>query len=63
MFKDNYSELTSQLSNLKYKNNKWIWTDKEEEIFNRIKQEFLHCVLIKYPNFKLPSYLTATQVK
>lgn len=56
-FQQNYSHLTSQLQPQLSKKNVWSWKQKQEEIFQRIKEKFLESIVLKHPNFDKIFYM------
>lgn len=50
-FQKNYSNLTGKLKHIISSKNKFIWKEKEREVFKEIKKKFLDCVMLKHPDF------------
>jgi len=52
------SAFTSTLSKLLKKGTPWTWETEHEEAFNKIKQLFLEDIIIQYPDFNRPFFLS-----
>lgn len=56
-FHDQHSELLSPLLHLLKKGTRFIWTQSEEEAFQKIKETFAEKVVLSYIDFSKPMYL------
>jgi hypothetical protein len=50
-FQHKYSNLTGQLTHLVSGKLTWKWGEKEEKVFQNIKDKFISCVMLHHPNF------------
>lgn len=56
-FQLNYSDLTQRFQHLLRKNQKWNWTEKDDETFRLVKEKFLQCIMLHHPDFSKPFYI------
>lgn len=52
------SELTAILSKLLKKHHPWTWEEEQQNAFEQIKRLFLEDIIIQYPDFNRPFYLS-----
>lgn len=58
-----YSQLTYNLNLLTRKNQKFQWTEKCENAFTELQQNFFHKPILRQPNFSEPFYLNTDASK
>jgi hypothetical protein len=52
-----YSQIAAPLTDLLKKKNKWIWTDKEQDAFDTLKDKLTNAPALLLPNWDLPFYV------
>ena len=47
-----FNEIAAPLTDLTKKNNPWVWKEKEETTFNRLKKAMVTAPMLQLPDFK-----------